>query len=269
MKTSGFQIWAVLNLTPDSFYPGSRVDSGDFVKRCLQCLSDGADVLDIGAESTRPFSDPVSAEEEWHRLNQPLSDLKTEIGADEFRRRVSIDTYKGGTARKALELGAGIINDVGGGQSPELLQAVAEYKAGIVLMHCRGNPKEMQVNPVYDDVVGEVLAFLQDRTAAALEHGIAPQNIIWDCGIGFGKTLDHNLALLNSVGRFQEAGYRLLYGISRKSFIDKMLNLPDVALRRDPSMILHTILAAKGVDILRVHDVAETAMIREILKYVG
>jgi dihydropteroate synthase len=267
LNPSNFKIWAVINLTPDSFYAASRVEPGNFVDRCVECLAQGADALDIGAESTRPYSDSISPDEEWKRLKQPLNDLKNEIGRTEFFRRISIDTYKPETARKALETGVGYINDVRGGENPQLLKDVAEYNAGIVLMHSRGNPKEMQINPRYDNVIEDVTGFLQSRTKTAIDNGIAPENIIWDCGIGFGKTPDHNLQLINSVDVFKKFGRRLLYGISRKSFIDKMLNLPDVELRRDPTMIIHTILAMRGVDILRVHDVKETVMIRDILKH--
>ena len=267
MKSTAFKIWAVINLTPDSFYPGSRVDSKKFVDRCLEALSEGADVLDIGAESTRPYSEPITAEVEWERIHQPLQDLKSQIGEMEYFKRVSIDTYKPETARRVLETGVGYINDIRGGQSVALLQAVAEFKAGIVLMHSQGPPETMQRNPLYDDVVQDVSSFLQSQSVLAVKYGIVPENIIWDCGIGFGKKLEHNLKLIQSLNRFQEKGYRIMYGISRKSFIDKLLDIPEVEMRRDPTMIIHTYLAMHGVDILRVHDVKETVMIRNILMH--
>lgn len=261
-------VWAVLNLTPDSFYTGSRVKSDEFVEKCIKCLNEGADVLDIGAESTRPFSNSISAEEEWTRLNQPLCDLKLSIGESEFFKRISIDTYKHETANKVLEMGVGCINDIRGGENVQLLKTVSEYNARIVLMHSKGSPKEMQIEPKYNDVVHEVLDFLKSRTDLALQQGILKTNIIWDCGIGFGKTLDHNLQLINNVETFNKDGFALMYAISRKSFIDKLLDIPQVELRRDPTMIIHTILAMHQVDILRVHDVAETVMIRNILKHI-
>ncbi len=254
-----------MNLTPDSFYPGSRIDAGNFVARALQYLKDGAGVLDIGAESSRPGSDPVSAEDEWNRLHGPLISLKDHLGPERFKQVVSIDTYKGETAQKALEMGVGIINDISGGADEELLKAVAGYEAQLVLMHSKGSPKTMQDNPQYEDVVEEVLGFLNERSEKALSAGVKKENIIWDYGIGFGKTLEHNLALLNAGERFRANGFRLLAGVSRKSFIGKLLAIDDVERRKDPTMIIHTYLALRGVDILRVHDVAETAMIRKIV----
>jgi len=264
-NSSDFKIWAIINLTPDSFFPQSRVESAQFVERCVECLSQGADILDIGAESSRPFSDNISEAEEWNRLNTPLNDLKKEIGANEFSRRISIDTYKPQTAQKVLELGVRYINDIRGGENPDLLRLVAAFEANIVLMHSQGNPKEMQINPVYGNVVQEVESFLKLRSQLALELGIRQKNIIWDTGIGFGKNLDHNLQLIKNASEFKKSGYPLLYGISRKSFIDKLLNIPQVELRGNASLVIHTFLALQNVDILRVHDVPETVMIRKII----
>lgn len=267
MSFVNLQIWAVINLSQDSFYPESRVDSFHFVNKCLQALDDGADVLDIGAESSRPFSDPISADTEWERLRKPLGDLKKQIGDAEFFKRVSVDTYKPLTAKKALDSGVGCINDIRGGENSDLLKAVAEYKAGIVLMHSNGEPKTMQENPYYSDVVTEVIGFLKIRTESAISAGILPEKIIWDCGIGFGKNLEHNLELIKSIKELKKNFPQLMYGISRKSFIGKLLNISDVELRRDPTMIFHTYLATYGASFLRVHDVKETVMIREILKH--
>lgn len=260
-----FQIWAAMNLTPDSFYPESRVNSREFVERALGFLADGADVLDIGAESSRPYSEPVSEEEEWHRLQMPLEALKAELGELEFKKKISIDTYKPAIARKALEMGAGYINDIQGAQEAGMLGAVSEFKPGYVIMHSQGKPKTMQDDPQYADIVSDVLSFLKDQTQKALNAGVLKENIIWDFGIGFGKTLEHNLMLLKNVSLFRKEGFPLMAGISRKSFMDKLLNIPDVALRRDPTMIMHTYLALQQVDILRVHDVSDTRMIRDIV----
>lgn len=260
-----FKIWAILNLTPDSFFAGSRTGPEEFIRRALSYLEMGADVLDVGAESTRPYSDPVSAEEEWGRLEKPLLALKQALGPLRFRTAVSIDTYKGEIAEKALEMGAGTINDVGAGGDPRLLKAVAQHGAKLVLMHSAGPPKTMQDDPKYQDVTREAVAFLNRRTASAVEAGVEPQNIIWDPGIGFGKTLDHNLTLIKNIGALKQGKYPLMYGVSRKSFLGKLLDIDDVEGRKDPTIVVHTYLALREVDILRVHDIAETVMIRKII----
>jgi len=267
LKKSLFKIWAVLNLTPDSFYPESRVTHKDFVNRCVECLSQGADVLDIGAESTRPFSQALGFREEWDRLEAPLTDLRLEIGQSEFSKRVSIDTYKAETAQKVLELGVGFINDVSGGKSSELLKLTAQYDAGIVLMHSRGEPADMQVNPQYTDVGIEILEFLRMQSEKAIHCGVAKNKIIWDVGIGFGKLLEHNLQLLKNTDIFRSDGFPLMVGISRKSFIDKLLNIPSAEQRRDPTIIINTYLALHQVDILRVHDIKDADLIRKIIQH--
>jgi len=265
LTTHGLHIWAVLNLTPDSFFQKSRTGEHDFVERSLQALQTGADVIDVGAESSRPSSQEISHEEEWTRL-QPLLALKKEIGSQKFKQCISLDTYKPETAKKALELGAGIINDIRAGESDELVNAVATHKAKIVLMHAQGRPKNMQDNPDYDNVVNEVLSFLKERTAKCIDAGILPENIIWDPGIGFGKTLEHNLTLLKNVSLFLKESHKLMLGISRKSFIGKLLKVEDMEQRLGPTIAFHTYLALQGVDILRVHDVESALQVKKITK---
>lgn len=260
------KIWAIVNITPDSFYNKSRVDSRTFLSQCQKFLEEGADVLDIGAESTRPQSNPVSAEEEWLRLNQSLSELKKFLGTDLFSKIVSIDTYKLETAKKALEMGVRIINDVSGGRDMNLLKTIAEFNSKIVLMHSIKTPKIMQEDPQYSNVVTEVYNFLSTQSTLAETVGVSRQNIIWDFGIGFGKTLGHNLKLLSNIEFFKKSGYPLMAGVSRKSFIGNLLNIPNVDMRHDPTLVFHTYLACKHIDILRVHDVSDTSMIRKIFQ---
>lgn len=256
-KNKKTEIWGVLNITPDSFYQASRAGS-NFIDTATKMLRAGADKLDIGAESSRPFSEPVSAEEEWARLEPPLTSLKQHLTPQEFSSIVSIDTYKAITARRALELGVRIINDISAGADTGMFEAVAEYKAAIVLMHAGGTPQTMQVDPQYSDVIKEVFNYLEERSRLALTAGIEKENIIWDAGIGFGKTVNHNVALIKNARTFLNSGYPVMYGISRKSFIGKILGLTDPAERLTGTIAVHVYLALQGVSILRVHDITES-----------
>ncbi|MDH5717793.1 MAG: dihydropteroate synthase [Spirochaetia bacterium] len=259
------QVWAILNLTSDSFYEKSRVKENKFIDFALKCINEGADVLDIGAESSRPFSKPVTWEEEWQRLEKPLKLLKKELGEQTFEKIISVDTYKPETARRTLDMGIKIINDIKGGQNLKMLNLVSSYQAKIVIMHSKGTPENMQIKPEYSDVTNEVLIFLKKQTKAAISAGINKENIIWDYGVGFGKTTSHNLSLIKNTSVFKKEGFLLLTGISRKSFIGEILNLPNPEARGFASGIIHTYLALQGVDILRVHDVKETVQIRTLL----
>ena len=263
MTKDKLKIWAVLNLTPDSFFPTSRANSENFVKRSLDALDSGAAILDVGAESSRPSAVEISNEEEWNRLH-PLLNLKKEIGDQKFSECVSVDTYKPEIAEKALEIGVKIINDIRGGESDELVNSVAKHNAKIVLMHAKGRPQNMQNNPSYIDVVNEVLTFLKQRTEKCIKAGIPPQNIIWDPGIGFGKTLEHNMDLLKNISSFITEPYKLMIGVSRKSFIAKLLGIDDINKRLGPTIAVHTYLALQGVDILRVHDVESAVHVKKI-----
>ena len=262
------QIWGVLNLTRDSFYSKSRVTQSEFVEKAIEFLQQGADRLDVGAESTRPFAEPVSMEKEWQRLYQPLLSLKSQIGPNEFYRRVSVDTYKPEIARRVLELGVGTINDVSGGTQVEMLQRVAESDCDYVIMHAQGNPSNMQLSPEYADVLSEVSAFLQKRVQEAKAYGIAAERLILDPGIGFGKNLEHNMALIANPGLLRIEHLRLLYGISRKSFLEKLLGLAAPEDRGEAGISVHTWLYLQGVDILRVHDIKTTAAVRVFLQSV-
>lgn len=248
------ELWAIVNLTPDSFYQDSRVEAKSFVERVLLFLQQGAHKLDIGAESTRPGGRPLTPQEEWQRLEKPLKDLKSEIGEKEFRRLVSIDTRHPQSARHALELGVGIINDVSGGNK-EMFATVAAHQAQIVIMHSTSLPVNPSEKMNYNDVVEDVFSFLRQKSLQAQEAGVLSQNIIWDYGIGFGKDLQENLRLLTASAKFRRSGYRLMAGISRKSFLHKLLDIPETRERLMPTMIVSTYLALQGVDILRTHDI--------------
>ncbi|MFT5733177.1 MAG: dihydropteroate synthase [Planctomycetota bacterium] len=270
----------VLNVTPDSFSDGGRFYAGDMrpdqvpeaaLRRAKELIAEGADVLDIGGESTRPGADPVSEEEELGRVVPVIRAI-----ASETRAPISIDTMKAGVAEAAVAAGATIVNDVSAGLAdPRMLGAVANLRRGaeapdvhIVLMHRQGDPKTMQVNPTYRDPVQEVAEHLLERAKAAEAAGIPHNRIALDPGIGFGKRLPHNLALLGRVGELRKLGYPILVGASRKSFIGHITGAEDphdwlAEERRDtPSDRIGGTAAAvvfaaqQGVEILRVHDVA-------------
>ncbi len=215
-------------------------------------VEQGADLIDLGGESTRPRSDPVPAEEEWRRVKPVLEALVRK--ADVV---LSIDTMKPEVARKALRGGASIVNDVSGMRDPALIRAAAETKAGVVAMHMLGNPKTMQEHPEYDDVLREVKAFLQDRIAALETAGVPSVAIAIDPGIGFGKSLEHNLTLMRGLGDLAALGHPLVVGLSRKSFIAK-LNAGEKGERLPASIAAAALAVARGANVVRVHDVVET-----------
>ncbi|MES0488587.1 MAG: dihydropteroate synthase [Leptospirales bacterium] len=264
MKTNNLQIWAVINLTSDSFVPDSRVKPELFLNTANKYLHEGANILDVGAESSRPFASPITVTEELKRL-APLETLTQTKNGTEIIKNISVDTHKAEVARKVLQWGVSFINDIRAGESDGLLQAVSEHKAGIVLMHSKGTPEVMQVKPQYKDIVTETIDFLKQRTEKALKFGIDEKKIIWDFGIGFGKTLEHNLILLNNVERFKQEGFPLLVGVSRKSLMEHLLGIQEVEKRGDATLVFHTYLALQGVDILRVHDVTPAIQMKRIL----
>ena len=246
-------IMGVLNVTPDSFSDGGAfLDSDQGVRQAGKMIEEGADIIDIGPESTRPGSDRVSAAEQINRVRTILPALAG-MGAI-----VSIDTTSADVARFALDAGAAIINDVSAGRDdPALFALAAERQAPICLMHMLGQPKTMQADPVYQDVVGEVTQFLRDRADAAVAAGVSRDRIILDPGIGFGKTLEHNLSLLAGVGQLVGLGYPVLIGASRKRFIGEIANEPDPANRTAGTLAACLSSWREGAAIFRVHDVAE------------
>lgn len=246
-------IMGVLNVTPDSFSDGGRfLDPGRAVEHGLRMAGDGAAVLDVGGESTRPGALPVSLEEERRRVLPVIRALRPRT-----RALLSVDTMKPGLAQAALESGADIVNDVGGLCDPRMIELAARSDAGLVLMHMRGTPATMQEQPRYRDVVAEVREFFSERLAALREHGIPPERVALDPGIGFGKTPAHNLELLRRLEDLRVEGRPIVVGVSRKSILARLLENEDMARRRWPTVALTAWLREAGADVLRVHDVRE------------
>lgn len=243
----------ILNVTPDSFYDGGRyMDPGQALSKGLEMAEQGADILDVGAESTRPGAEPVDPREEWRRLG-PIVGCLAQKGL-----AVSVDTYKADVARLALEAGAAMVNDISGGtMDPELPTVAASFGAALVVMHIRGTPRTMQVDPRYDDLMGEICGFLAGRAEAAVIAGVAPDSIVIDPGIGFGKKPEHNLEILMNLDRLRELGYPVLVGASRKSFIGLLTGEPPEG-RLAGSIAVAAAAALHGAELVRVHDVRET-----------
>jgi dihydropteroate synthase len=247
-------IMGVLNVTPDSFSDGGRFFSTEkAVERGLSMSQEGAQIIDVGGESTRPGAESVAAEEELRRVVPVIKELRAKI--EIF---VSIDTSKAHVARAAIEAGASIVNDVTGGKADkEMMPLVAENKAAFIIMHMQGNPRTMQIEPHYIDVVSEVADFFRQQYARALECGIDPMAIAFDPGIGFGKTLEHNLELLAQLERIRVCERPLVVGVSRKSFLAKLIGSSEMDDRRAPAVALTSLLRMRGADVFRVHDVKE------------
>lgn len=245
-------VMGILNVTPDSFSDGGRfVNLGDAVRHAQEMIRDGADIIDIGGESTRPGSDPVPAGEQIRRTQSVIAAIrKAHPNAG-----ISIDTQSAEVASAAIDAGATMVNDVSALRSDaDMAYRVADAGVYVVLMHMQGTPRTMQQNPHYDDVVGEIEAFLNARIEFAASSGIRRERIIIDPGIGFGKTVEHNLQILASLERFTAIGSVLL-GTSRKSLFGKLLGIDRVDERLVPTIATHTIALLAGVRILRVHDV--------------
>ena len=254
-------VMGILNVTPDSFSDGGQFfDMQRAVEHGLRMARDGADILDVGGESTRPGAASVSEEEERHRVIPVIRAL-----ARRTEKPVSVDTCKARVAEEAVAAGARIINDVTAlAGDPDMPRVAAESGAGVVLMHMRGTPRTMQEDPRYGDVVAEVRAFLEDRVVVAVRAGVAPEALAVDPGICFGKTVEHNIALLVHLKRLTELGRPVLVGLSRKSFIGKITGC-DVQERAAASIAGAAYCALRGAHVLRVHDVKETC---EALRFV-
>jgi dihydropteroate synthase len=247
-------VMGVLNVTPDSFSDGGQfLDPGAAIKHGGQLARDGADIIDVGGESTRPGAVPVEEAEEIRRVVPVIKELARQINVP-----ISIDTMKPTVARAALEAGASIVNDVGANRDdPDMWRIVAESGAAYVCMHMQGTPKTMQQEPKYEDVVAEVEKFLLERTRRLVNLGVTQEQIILDVGIGFGKTVEHNLQLLGAMQRFTKLERPILLGVSRKSFLAR-LSGTETAARLPGSLACACLAVAAGVQILRVHDVPET-----------
>jgi len=254
-------VMGILNITPDSFSDGGQyLDFDQALKRAETMIEEGADIIDIGGESTRPGSDPVSADEELKRITPIIKALQKDSNIV-----ISVDTYKPRVMEQVIDMGVAMINDVSALQQPGAIDVIKKSNVGICLMHMQGTPKTMQVNPTYQDVVNEVKLFLEERANSLIAEGIQTERIILDPGFGFGKTFEHNITLLQNIESFQPLKFPLLVGLSRKSFIRKILSGDhDDHLSGSISAAILSIL--KGAKIVRVHDVKETQSAIKIMQ---
>lgn len=249
-------IMGVLNVTPDSFSDGGEFFTAEkAVEHGARMAAEGAQIIDVGGESTRPGAEPVSAEDELARVLPVIVKLREKVSAF-----ISIDTTKAAVALRALEAGASIINDVTGGRAdPEMMMLAAEKKAAFIIMHMQGTPQTMQTNPHYDDVVTEVADFFRQQYARALECGIDSMAIAFDPGIGFGKTVAHNIELLSNLPRLRVHDRPIVVGVSRKSSLGEMIGSAEMSDRLAPTIAFTAMLRERGANVLRVHDVKENA----------
>ena len=247
-------IMGVLNVTPDSFSDGGEFLTADkATERGLQMAAEGAHIVDVGGESTRPGSQPVTTEVELRRVIPVIENLRAKLDVP-----ISIDTSKAEVARAAIEAGASIVNDVTGGRGDDqMLPLVAETKSAFIIMHMQGTPRTMQIQPRYTDVVAEISEFFRQQYAHAIGLNIDPMATAFDPGIGFGKTLEHNLELLAQLERLRAHDRPLVVGVSRKSFLGKLIGSPEISDRLVPGLALSALLRARGADVFRVHDVNE------------
>ncbi len=247
-------VMGIINVTPDSFSDGGHfLDPEAAVKHGLDLVQQGAEIIDIGGESTRPRATPVEEAEELRRVVPVIKEL-----AGRIKLPISIDTMKAGVAQAALDAGASIVNDVAANRDdPAMWRVVAEAQAGYVCMHMQGTPQTMQTNPVYSDVVHEVEGFFSHRIRRLNDCGVSSEQIMLDPGIGFGKTPGHNLQLLGALQRFTKLGRPLLLGVSRKSFIGKLFGT-ELAGRLPAALACACLAVEAGVQIIRAHEVAET-----------
>jgi dihydropteroate synthase len=261
-KPSDYLIMGIINTTPDSFSDGGKYNStSEAIDFAYELLREGADIIDIGGESSRPGADPISAEEEIKRISPLLSELVKNTEST-----VSIDTYKSSTANYALNNGACLVNDISGlSFDKEMVDIVIRHNASIVIMHMKGTPKTMQKNPNYDNVIDEICDFLTNQVDFAINKGVSSDKIIIDPGIGFGKTLNDNYEIIAKLSQICDLGHPVLVGPSRKSFIGTTLDEP-VEKRLEGSVTAAAMCYHSGAKILRVHDVKETKKSLSIVK---
>ena len=247
-------IMGVLNVTPDSFSDGGEFLAADkATERGLQMAAEGAHIIDIGGESTRPGSEPVTVHEELRRVIPVIQNLSRKLDVP-----ISIDTSKADVARAAIEMGASIVNDVTGGRGDaQMLPLVGETKSAFIIMHMQGTPRTMQIQPRYTDVVAEISEFFRQQFARAIGLNIDPMAIAFDPGVGFGKTLEHNLELLAQLERVRVQDRALVVGVSRKSFLGKLIGSREMSDRLIPEIALTSLLRERGADVFRVHDVRQ------------
>ena len=253
----------IVNVTPDSFSDGGMLaTTEEAIAHGLQLAADGADILDIGGESTRPGADLVPLDQELARVVPVVAGLSE---AAPTHVALSVDTRRSEVARVALDAGASIVNDVTSARDPSMFGVVRETGAGLVMMHMLGDPKTMQHNPRYDDVVSEVRDFLATRIGAAVAAGVPRDRVCVDPGLGFGKTLEHNLALLRAIGAFEQLRTPVLVGASRKRFIGELTGVDEPAERVEGTAGVVAWCAANGVDVVRVHDVRAMARVVRVV----
>lgn len=254
-------VMGILNVTPDSFSDGGLHDEPNTaLEQARRMIGEGVDIIDVGGESTRPGAQPVAAGDEIARVRPVIERLRAEWDG-----LISIDTMKPEVARAALEAGADIVNDVSGLRDPAMIDVCAASGCGVVVMHMRGEPRTMQQAPVYEDVVAEVAGFFAERLESLTMAGIAAESLVFDPGIGFGKTLEHNLALLRGLDRLAPGDRPLLIGLSRKRFIGLLLESDDLSEREWPTVALTAWTREQGAMIHRVHEVKPN---REALRMV-
>ena len=248
----------ILNITPDSFYKNSRCIDVNVIKNRIKSII-APDIIDIGAESTRPNSDPLSEIDELSRLSVIFDNM------DLFKDKIlSIDTYKPNVAQRALENGFKIINDIRGGEDEKMLALASEFNSKIILMHMRGNPKTMQKNVFYSDIIDDISCYFEERINKARVLGIPESNIIIDPGIGFGKTQSDNYKIINNISKFKSMGFHVMIGLSRKSFL--AINNDSPIDRLTGTIAANIISLLNGADIIRVHDVEEHVLLRNIIE---
>ena len=253
--SAGARVMGILNVTPDSFSDGGRFYVFDrALRQAERMVMEGADIIDVGGESTRPGAEAVSADEESRRVTPIIAELSRRLTVP-----LSIDTRNAETARRALDAGASMINDVSGlRHDPETARVAAAFGVPVSVMHIKGNPKDMQDDPRYDDLFGEISDYLAESVAIAVRAGVAHDMIIVDPGIGFGKTIVHNLLIVKNLDKFKSLGKPILVGVSRKSFIGRVLGGLPVDERLVGSAAAAALCVLNGADIVRAHDVKET-----------
>jgi len=251
----------ILNVTPDSFSDGGiYFDRRVAIERAFKMIEEGADIIDIGGESTRPGSEPITIEEELRRTIPVIEAVTRECNIP-----ISIDTYKSEVAQRALDARASMVNDISGLRfDPEMPKVVSEYKVPVVIMHIRGTPKNMQMNPEYEALIPEIMDYLREGIRIAIKAGIAEDKIIIDPGIGFGKTVDHNLNIIKNLNKFTLLEKPILIGPSRKAFLGKILGDVPVTERLEGTAAVVAVSIMNGANMVRVHDVKQMARVAKI-----
>lgn len=254
-------IMGILNVTPDSFADGGLYfDKSAAIERAYQIVEEGADIIDIGGESTRPGSEPISIKEELKRTIPVIEAISKKIKVP-----ISIDTYKSEVAKAALDAGASMVNDISGLRfDPRMPDVVSEYKVPVVIMHIKGKPQDMQQNPVYEALIPEIIDYFRVGMKTAISAGVSEDKIIIDPGMGFGKTFDHNLEIINNLREFTFLEKPILIGPSRKAFIGKILGDVPATERLEGTTAAVSISIINGANVVRVHDVKETVKVAKV-----